>query len=290
VRARSTSWPVVAAVAATLLAACSGDSSQADQSPAPTSPSPNSAVPTSPDPTGESTPIEDGPLASAPERSVATVGENTAESTAPAASEPAPAPSEPPVVATSPATVPETGVPGLDSDDAFCAAWSRFAGTWQVLLVGATFLDDPGRVAQWEVVASSVVLEAYDDLLEHLPAGLEPERQLLVDGYFGVLARRAEAAADALAAADPDGDAAQSLGEQWLDALAGRDPSTPDLDVDLPDELEPVVEDAAGRLQAARVPIGIDPSMNVTVETPLTDEFLTTCPDQGTLAGGEVGG
>jgi hypothetical protein len=282
---RSSSGPpsVTVVLVSLVLAGCAGGSSQTDPTTVSTAPT---AIPSA----VSSVVATAAGQETSPTERVGSIAP-PASSTSPSASSPSSAePPESSAAATTAATVAETGVPGLDSDDEFCAAWSRFAGTWQVLLVGATFLDDPDRVARWEVAAASVVLGAYDEMLELLPAELEPERQLLVDGYFGVLARRAEAAAEALAAADPDGAASQPLADVWLDALASRDPSTPDLVFDVPDELAPIVDDAAARLQAARVPIGIDPSMSVTVETPLTDEFLTTCPDQGTLAGGEVDG
>lgn len=190
-----------------------------------------------------------------------------------------------------PLTVSETGVPGLDSDDAFCAAWSRFGGTWQVILVGSTFLDDADRVARWEVSSAALVLDAYDELMSNLPAALEPERDALADGYFGAFRRRAEAAATALSTSGATPADTDALATSWIDALAQRDPSTADVPFVPPSTLAGLVDAGAAELRSRRTAFHLDPSLVVTVETPLTDEFIeSTCPDQGTLAGGEVGG
>lgn len=185
--------------------------------------------------------------------------------------------------------VPETGVPGLDSDDAFCAAWSRFGGSWQVLAVGSSFLGDPQRVAEWEIVAAHVIGDSYAELVTHLPDELAEEAGPVADGYFGVLDRRAAAARESLVAAGAEPAAIDDLGAAWIAALAARDPARPDLELELPDELVPIVERAAADLRARRVPFHEDPSMVVEAETPLTDTYLeSTCPDQGTLSGQEV--
>lgn len=185
--------------------------------------------------------------------------------------------------------VPETGVPGLDSDDRFCAAWSRFGGSWQVLLVGSTFLEDPQRVAAWEIAAATVVGDAYDGLVASFPEELADEADLVADGYFGVLDRRAADARQALADAGATADDVARLQEAWVEALATRDPSTPDLAFEIPAGLEPLVAEAAADLRERRVEIHVDPSMIVDVATPRTDSYLeTTCPDQGTLSGQEI--
>lgn len=185
--------------------------------------------------------------------------------------------------------IPETGVPGLDSDDRFCSAWSRFGGSWQVLLVGSTFLGDPERVAEWEVAASTVVGPAYDDLIATLPDELADEADAVADGYFGVLDRRLAVAEAALASAGADDEGRAELRAAWIEALAGRDPTTPDLDFTVPEALGSIVTDAAAELRSQRVEFHVDPSMIVDVATPLTDAYLeTTCPDRGTLTGQEI--
>lgn len=192
----------------------------------------------------------------------------------------------PPIV-----NVPETGVPGLDSDDAFCAAWSRFGGSWQVLAVGSSFIDDPSIVAEWEVAAAPVIATAYADLLDTLPADLAGEAGDLADGYFGVLARRSAAAGEALAETGASAELVDTIADAWVAALAVRDPFSPQLALELDDEAAEVVTRAGGTFRAQRVEFHLDPSMVVAVETPLTDAYLeVACPDQGTLGGQEVEG
>lgn len=187
--------------------------------------------------------------------------------------------------------VPETGVPGLDSDDSFCAAWSRFGGSWQVIQVAANFAPDPAIVPAMEVVAARVVEDAYAAMFEAWPEELVSERDLVADGYFGPLARRAEAALEALDRVDATEEQVDELGRAWVDALAERRPDDPTLTPVLTDDLWALVDAAAAELSSQRVDFLDDPSMRITVETPLTDAYLATaCPDQGSLTGAEVDG
>lgn len=185
----------------------------------------------------------------------------------------------------------ETGVPGLDSEDSFCAAWSRFGGSWQVLLVGSTYLDEPERVAVWEVASASVIEESYVALIDHFPVELAAEADVVAEGYFGALRRRVAAARVALDEAGASPEAVERLGRAWLDALSRRDPSNPDLTLEVPDDLQQLVGRAVDRLRSRRVDFHLDPSLVIGVATPLTDAYLdTACPDQGALTGQEVGG
>jgi hypothetical protein len=185
--------------------------------------------------------------------------------------------------------VPETGIPGIDSEDAFCAAWSRFGGSWQVIQVAANFAPDPSIVPAMEVVAAPVVGAAYDAMFAAWPDELATERDVVADGFFGPLDRRAEAALTALAAAGAsEGDLA-AIGDAWVDALTARELDDPVLTPDLTDEQWALVDRAATTFDQQLVGFVEDPSMRITVETPLTDAYLATaCPDQGALAGGEV--
>ncbi len=184
-----------------------------------------------------------------------------------------------------------TGVPGLDSEDAFCSAWSRFGGSWQVLVVGSAFLGDPDRVATWEIAASAVIAPAYDELLDTFPAELASEAEVVADGFFGALRRRSADAARSLADAGATEDTVQLLGDAWLDALARRDPFDPDLAFVVPEGLEAVVDEAAADFRTRRVEFHLDPSMSIGVSTPLTDAYLDSiCPGQGTLTGREIDG
>ncbi len=186
-------------------------------------------------------------------------------------------------------TVPEQGIPGLDSPDRFCAAWSRFGGSWQVILGAAVFGDDPADAFRLEVIASPVVGEAYDAVFAAWPPELAGERDVVADQYFGAFQRRS---ADAAAALDEAGAGAadrEAISEAWIAALSVRDPEQPVLDVALPDGIDPLVTEAARLLATRRVPFPADPSMVIVAETPATDAYLTaTCPDQGLLAGQDV--
>ena len=179
----------------------------------------------------------------------------------------------------------------LDSDDAFCAAWSQFGGSWQVLVVGSTFLGDADRVATWEIAASDVITTAYAGLVESFPSELASEAEVVADAYFGALQRRAQVAGTSLSDAGAGPEAVRRLGQAWLDALARRDPFDADLSFEVPDDLRAMVGAAVADFRAQRVEFHLDPSMVIGAETPLTDAYLeTACPDQGTLSGQEVGG
>jgi hypothetical protein len=181
-------------------------------------------------------------------------------------------------------TVPEEGVPGIDSDDAVCRAWSRFGGSFQVVAVAATF--GSGDPVALEVVAAPTVTAAYEELLANWPAELDGERDVVADDYLGPFARRAERARQALRDAGADDALVATVEQAWLAALAARDPSVPDVVVDLPDEVWTVVDAAAADLGAQLVPIPDDPSLVTDAEVPLTQRFLEdNCPDQGTLSG-----
>jgi hypothetical protein len=192
-----------------------------------------------------------------------------------------------PVTALPTIAVAETGVPGLDSEDEFCAAWSRFGGSWQ-LLVQTGAAGDAAHVALLEVIASTVVQGAYDDVFAVWPAQLESEREVVADAYFGAFQRRSADAAAALSAAGATDADVAALAEAWDAALAQYDPSTT-VDVAVPPDLEPLVDEASNIFSEQRVPLQADPSMVITADTPLTDEFLgTACPDQGWIVGQDV--
>lgn len=197
-----------------------------------------------------------------------------------------------PAVAPGAVTSPEQGVPGLDSDEVACRSWSRWAGSYQVVLVWATFGDgDPLGVTRLEVLAAPVVTEAYREFLANLPDELVPEADLLSEDYLGRYTRRADRALVALRSAGADPATVSLIADAWLEALSRRDPSSPDVTVDLPADVESVVLVAAADLDAQLVPVPLDPSLVTDVEVPLTTAFLErTCPDGGTLAGAEVVG
>lgn len=196
----------------------------------------------------------------------------------------------PPVTPISVVEVAEVGVPGLDSDDAFCASWSRFAGSFQVVAVTSAFGSGaPEQLAALEVAAAPTVTAAYDDIVASWPDELSSEADLALDDYFGPFARRLDVARQSLVDVGADDGSIEAISDAWLAGLAQRDPSTPEFVVDLPDELWAVIDAAAAEFSARRVPFGSDPSLVTNVDAPLTLQYLAVaCPDQGTLSGQEV--
>lgn len=186
--------------------------------------------------------------------------------------------------------VPEVGVPGLDSDDAFCSSWSRFAGSFQVVAVTAAFgSGSPDQLAALEVAAAPTVTSAYEQLVDDWPDELASEADVVADEFLGPFARRLETARAALRGVGADDVTIDAIERAWLAGLAQRDPSTPEFVVDLPDEIWAVIDDAATDFAEQRVPFSQDPSLVTDVQTPLTSEYLAvSCPDQGTLSGQEV--
>ena len=195
----------------------------------------------------------------------------------------------PPITTVPVVEVPESGVPGIDSADAFCAAWSRFGGSWQVIQVAANFAPDPSVVPTMEVAAAPVIGGAYDTMFANWPGELAGEEAVVADGFFGPLDRRAEAALDALVAAGATSADVAAIGDAWVAALQERNLDDPVLLPTLTDEQWALVDTAAATFTAQRVDFVDDPSMRITAETPRTDAYLATaCPDQGALTGGEI--
>lgn len=205
---------------------------------------------------------------------------------------PPPDETAPEVTATAPpvSEVPETGVPGLDATDEFCAAWSRFGGSFQVIAVNAAFgAGDVAERTKVEVIAAPSVVAAHATMSDVWPDELVDEADTALDGSLGPLARRLTAGVDALRAAGATDAQIFEISDAWLAVLADRDPEMADVVVDLDDDLAAIVE--------AAVPIYLDEvgtwfdddSLETEVATPLTDAYLAVeCPDQGTLAGQEV--
>jgi hypothetical protein len=188
--------------------------------------------------------------------------------------------------------VPEEGVPGLDSLDEFCSSWSRFGGSFQVISVASAFLSaDPTAAFGIEVAASPVVTDSFERLLSAWPEELTDEFDTVADTVFGPFAARAADALDTLSAAGATEADLTQLTDAWIAALAQRDPTTPEVALALPADLQSLVDAAAEDFAADHPTVFADPALVNEVETPLTDQYLAvSCPDQGSLAGGEVGG
>jgi hypothetical protein len=185
------------------------------------------------------------------------------------------------------ATVPDTGVPGIDSTDVFCRAWSRFGGTFQALAV-AWDRGEPPLAARNEVAAAGAVLAAIDALDTNVPAELEGERADLA-ALVAPLGRRAAAGRDELVAAGVDPEGVDALGEAWLDALADAGIDEPSIEIVVPATVdEGALTAAADAFASARPSLLEDPSMITGVAVPETEQYLIdNCPDRGTLLGND---
>ena len=184
--------------------------------------------------------------------------------------------------------VSDTGVPGIDSDDAFCRSWSQFAGSFRAIgLVSAIRDVDAGL--RLEVIASDAVVAAIAGMGVALPAELEPERDTLLSEFAGPFGRRALKASAALTAAGLGRDGLELLTDVWLATLADVGIDDPSLDIDIPDGVDVAVIDEAATAFAASTPgIGDDPSLTTFTQIPLTDAYtFTNCPDGGTLSGND---
>ncbi len=188
--------------------------------------------------------------------------------------------------------VPETGVPGLDSLDQFCSSWSRFGGSFQVISVASAFLsEDPAAAFGVEVAAAPVVTDSFELLLAGWPEELVTEFDTVAESVFGPFAARSADAMTALTSAGATEADIADLSELWISALAKRDPTTPEVALDLPANLQTLVDAAAADFASSHPSVFTDPALVNDVATPLTDQYLAvSCPDQGSLAGGEVGG
>lgn len=187
------------------------------------------------------------------------------------------------------ATVPDTGVPGLDSELPFCQAWSTFAGSFQALALASALAADADAARQAEVAAASVLTAAVAAIDDQLPAELDAEREVLTGDALSPLLRRAERNVDALRTAGASDADLDAIGDAWLDALAESGVDDPDIAPVLAGALAAVVADAAAVVAGEIPPISQDPSLVTNAAIPETEAYLlANCPDQGTLAGNDI--
>lgn len=190
-----------------------------------------------------------------------------------------------------PATVPDTGVPGIDSEDLFCRSWSEFAGSFQAL-AGAWAIGDPTEAARSEVAASGAILDAVSGLDEGLPVELETERASLAI-LVEPLSRRADAGRQELLGSGISEDGIEALAAAWLATLIEVGVDDPSIAIVVPPQVDAAAFGvAATAFFTARPPITEDPSLITDAQVPMTEQFLVAnCPDQGTLGGNDdVGG
>jgi hypothetical protein len=185
--------------------------------------------------------------------------------------------------------VPDDGVPGIDSEDAFCRGWGEFAGSFQALALVSSLGTDPVSAARLEVVASAAVLSAADTIDEAFPADVAAERLEFVDGVIGPFARRAARARDTLAAAGLSGAELDQLGDLWLTALVDAGVDDAEIAVEVPGAVALEVDAAVDVFVAAVPSISEDPSLITATATPATVAYLAErCPDQGILGGNDA--
>ena len=194
-----------------------------------------------------------------------------------------------PIVTTVLPTVPEVGVPGIDSTDLFCRSWSEFAGSFQALALASTFATGDLAAQRSEVVASGAIIAAVAGLDEHLPPELEDEREVLIVEFVGPMERRAVRASADLAVAELTSEQIDQLAEVWLTALVIAGVDEPDIELNVPADLVPGVEEAVASFSRSVPLIHEDPSLITDASVPLTEAYIVeNCPDQGTLGGNDV--
>ncbi len=184
--------------------------------------------------------------------------------------------------------IPETGVPGIDSSDAFCRAWSEFAGSFQALGLTSA-VGDAANAVRLEVIAASSVTSAVETMEANLPAELESERSALIDDFAGPFFARAVVAEAALVGAGVDPDL---LRDTWIATLTEAGVDDPMIEVQLAADIDGAALDAAVVSFAdAQPPIVEDPTLITDASIPETETYLAdVCPDGGILSGNDVTG
>ena len=176
-----------------------------------------------------------------------------------------------------------------DLGDLFCRSWSEFAGSFQALALASTFASADLAAQRSEVVASGTVIAAVVGLDEHLPSELEDEREVLIDEFVGPMERRAVRASADLAVAGLTSEQVEQLSEVWLTALVIAGVDEPDIELNIPADLAPAVEEAVASFSRSVPLIHEDPSLITDAAIPLTEAYIVkNCPDQGTLGGNDV--
>lgn len=182
----------------------------------------------------------------------------------------------------------DTGVPGIESDDDFCRAWSEFAGSYQALTFSWAVVGGV-ESARLELVANDALRSAVVTLGETLPDELEAERQALTVDLTTPILRRADRGREILSEQGVSADANAALGGLWLAAVTEAGTESESLAVPIDDgELDASVDAAAGVFVGELPPITEDPSLIVDVAIPSTEQYLfDNCPDRGILAGND---
>jgi len=185
--------------------------------------------------------------------------------------------------------VAETGVPGIDSEDAFCRAWSRYAGSVQAISL-AWALQPPADAARLEVAATEAVGDAVAAMAANLPAEIDANRQALTVDVPGPFLRRAERARELLADAGLGEDQIGTLAGAWIDAITEQGVDSETLSIDVPPDSAAALETASQAFADELPSVNEDPTLDTTAFdiNPSLDYISANCPDQGTLAGNDV--
>lgn len=186
------------------------------------------------------------------------------------------------------APVPETGVPGIESDDAFCRSWSTYAGSVQAISL-AWALQSASAAASLEVAATDALSRSVDGMAANLPDEIEPNRQALTVDVPAPFLRRAERSRQLLAEQGLTGEQIAELGDQWIAAIAAAGIDAENLTLSAPEELTSAAVGAAAVLVTELPSVLEDPSLDTTQFDigPSIDYIAVNCPDQGTLAGND---
>lgn len=190
------------------------------------------------------------------------------------------------------ATVAPDGVPGIESADVFCRAWSEFGGSFQALALAGNLARDPTTARRVELAAASAVTGAWAAMDDHFPDEVgSAGRSEFLDGLLGPFARRAAAAESALREAGLTAEQVRELGELWIETLTEVGLGDPDIAVNVPAGMRPAFDAAVADFTADVPPIPADPSLITDVPAQQATTYIAThCPDQGTLAGIDIVG
>lgn len=258
------------ACAALVVVSCSG--SDGADAPAPTGSPSVTESPNGSDDTG-------GPT-SAPDTS----SDASAPSSTPV---PVTASTQPP---TTPVPPPPTGVPGIDSADAFCRDYARVLGTSTLLGVSSAFLAQPTEeIVRLEVIAAPAVLAAAESLPGEVPEAAAADTDTLLADVVDPLTQRSIVIDDALVAAGVDSAGRAALIEAWDAVLATDDPVDPAIEV--PD-LDPAL---AAQVDAAIAALTLPPYLEdpavaaAPAQTPLVQAYVqSSCPEILGLLGDQI--
>lgn len=179
-------------------------------------------------------------------------------------------------------------IPGLDSEDRFCRAWSRFTGTFQVLSVSAAFgLVDDAELLRRELVSAGTTIQSGSDLVDAVGDVVESELGVVSEFLVGPYSARAADALAALVDAGASRDDLDALDAAWLSALESNDWAELELDLLVRGDRADLIDRAARIFSAQRPGWFEDTALDVAeFSIPLTIDYaVANCPDEGVLAG-----